>query len=62
MSDRILVAIGTYKSIEGTHNWYGMPSKLDVVWIASRRPLPWYEVQIWFDYMSTVKDLLSAGF
>ena len=63
MSSTLSVVVGPIElATASIGSWYITPNRDHVLFIASRRPLPWYEVQLWYAYMSTVKDLLSAGF
>jgi len=59
---KLLVAVGSIELMASRSSWYKTPDKWDTLWISTRKPLPWYEAQLWYDYLSTVKDLLSAGF
>lgn len=62
MSSPLSVAVGSIELMEGRCSWYVVPNRNHVLFIASRRPMPWWEMVTWYSYMSTVKDLLSAGF
>ena len=47
--------------VEVERNWMLEPRNVDTLWIASQKPLPFYEA-IWTNYLTTVRDLLRAGF
>lgn len=53
-------AISVRVSIGGD-NWFQVPTRQDTLWLASEKLLPWYEAK-WLPYLTTVRDLLSAGF
>jgi len=55
MTDAIAIRVGDF------NDWYQVPHRYDVMWIASGKPLPHYEL-IWQSYMTTVRDLCLAGF
>lgn len=42
-------------------DWYQVPNRNDTRWIASGKMLPFYEL-MWLPYLTTVRDLMLAGF
>jgi len=42
-------------------DWYQVPTRNDTQWIASGKCLPFTEL-FWMSYLTTVRDLMRAGF
>ena len=43
-------------------DWFCVPHAVDIDWISTRQALPFFKLEVWQNYMITVRDLCEAGF